>query len=483
MSGFRGAYPQRDYRGNVPAHGMGYVQQVPMMQRPVQGGYGAPMGMRDVRGGGGYPPRGQDPRDRMPVRSDPRDRRDLDRRGPPPMSARSQPSSAYQPRAAPPRRDGGKGASSASPTPGRVVTPPPAGAKDAKATEAVPTKTASASPEPARISAEAVAAEEAMMEEAARCPPAATCSALVTCAQGSLLLLGDDGGMLSVVAVGAPGQRVYRVPMNGEVADILSTETAVYVAVGAAVEVYITSAVYSAVAACDEACPDDGRVAQPLALTPASLLPLPDKDHVAVSLAFGPGGVLSVGDSAGQLWRFCPEGAGFAAPDGPLELHRTSVTGIAFADDCMVTASHDGTLLFSPFHDDALPAQLVPCVLEDSADKHMLACAVNCIDVDSDKLWLAVGGAVPYVSLVCLTTRRVRRVIPLPCASWHVKSIKFRKADVLVGVDAGYVLTYSLSGKLLGLRETACDTVQTIAVSDSGLWAVSGSNTNAELYR
>ena len=107
---------------------------------------------------------------------------------------------------------------------------------------------------------------------------------------------------------------------------------------------------------------------------------------------------------------------------------------------------------------------------------------MNCIDIDSDGLWLAIGGEVPYVSIVCLTTGNVRKVIPLPHHEWKVKSVKFVKSDIAIGVDDSYVLTYALSGKLLAVQQCASETVGTIAVARNS-WAVSGKNTNVDIYR
>ena len=107
---------------------------------------------------------------------------------------------------------------------------------------------------------------------------------------------------------------------------------------------------------------------------------------------------------------------------------------------------------------------------------------MTCIDVDSDGLWLVVGGDVPYLSLISLITGKVVRIILLPNPDWKVKSVKFVRAEIIIGVDDSYVLSYSLTGELRASRFTPCDSVHTIAVSPSGSWAVSGKNNNVEVF-
>ena len=103
--------------------------------------------------------------------------------------------------------------------------------------------------------------------------------------------------------------------------------------------------------------------------------------------------------------------------------------------------------------------------------------------MDSDALWLAIGGDVPYVSMLCLTTGKVRSVFVLPSAEWKVRSLKFHKGMLLVGVDDAVVLKYTLGGKLLSSTACGSDTVDSIAVAPGGdMWAATGKNTNIDLF-
>ncbi|KAJ9461750.1 hypothetical protein DIPPA_19489 [Diplonema papillatum] len=225
---------------------------------------------------------------------------------------------------------------------------------------------------------------------------------------------------------------------------------------------------------------------------------------IAVSLAVVEAGgrkghALYVGDSAGAVatYLFHPDTATLAAGAETWQLHKSNVTGVLCDGSRLMTCSHDGSVLFTDVKEKEPHLQLMPCLLEETrtgrkrtalgiakSTNVTIACAVSCIAMDSDKLWLAVGGDVPYVSIVCLTTGRVRNVFRLPNPDWKVRSVNFIKADVVVGVDDNYVLTYSLSGKLLASRLTASDTVHTIAASDeSSVWAVSGKNGNIDIFR
>eukprot|EP00754_Rhynchopus_humris_P014326 Rhum_TRINITY_DN14382_c28_g1::Rhum_TRINITY_DN14382_c28_g1_i1::g.85415::m.85415 len=237
---------------------------------------------------------------------------------------------------------------------------------------------------------------------------------------------------------------------------------------------------------------------------------LPDNNQIPVTLC-SHGDDLVVGDSNGRVWRyrFVPkqqqgtgaeeQGASLTVCDEPYSLHRTNVTGIAFDDTRMITSSQDGTVLLSSIKPgESECTQLAPCLLEadrgrrgtkrsvSGTAKHsagVIACAVNCIAMDSDALWLAIGGDVPYVSMLCLTTGKVRSVFVLPSAEWKVRSLKFHKGMLLVGVDDAVVLKYTLAGKLLSSTACGSDTVDSIAVAPGGdMWAATGKNTNIDLF-
>eukprot|EP01061_Rhynchopus_euleeides_P017213 TRINITY_DN2866_c0_g1_i1.p1 TRINITY_DN2866_c0_g1~~TRINITY_DN2866_c0_g1_i1.p1 ORF type:complete len:533 (+),score=165.19 TRINITY_DN2866_c0_g1_i1:41-1600(+) len=320
-----------------------------------------------------------------------------------------------------------------------------------------------------------------------------------------LLLTGDSDGTLCILKTDSTSKDACLVHCAGSINDIICTDDVVVVACSA-LRLYDTAALSSAVdeslAAAGDAESSEKPEKHVLEVQPAFSIALPDKDSIAVSLQLQ-GDDIVVGDSTGQVWKYRlskVEGAStLALCEGPYPLHRNNVTGIVFDSTRMITASHDGTVLFTTLKgDDSTCLQLTPCLLEQTCGERgrkrtasgavkqsagIVACAVNCIDVDSDGLWLAVGGEVPYVSILCLTTGKVRRVIPLPHHDWKVKSVKFVKAELAVGVDDSYVLTYSLGGKLLSVRQCTSDTVSAVAVSPThGTWAVTGKNTNVELY-
>eukprot|EP01060_Flectonema_neradi_P008500 TRINITY_DN16076_c0_g1_i1.p1 TRINITY_DN16076_c0_g1~~TRINITY_DN16076_c0_g1_i1.p1 ORF type:complete len:536 (+),score=82.96 TRINITY_DN16076_c0_g1_i1:65-1672(+) len=357
-------------------------------------------------------------------------------------------------------------------------------------------------------------ASEMTVEVGLGITPTAHCSVLVEQGEDMLLFLGDNDGSIAVIDV--RGDRtVNYFKTKTAVSDLTTTSDQKYLiaAVGQSVLIYNVVDLKQRLSSSAEA---DGSQNSPTTSKKDRLL---TKRRIDISESVKPDSevqlnkesgaivvslkvvdkTLFVGDSEGSVHKYSLSSKSKLTFEGSSRFHNSNVTGISASDTQLITSSSAGTVVFSSLTDPSTQSQILPCVMESekktgamkrsssglqkaAAYTSTVVCAVTCIDVDSDGLWLVVGGDVPYVPIVSLLTGKVVRVIILPNSDWKVKSVRFVRAEIIIGVDDSYVLSYSLTGELQSYRFTPCDTVHTIAVSTSGCWAVSGKNTNAEVF-
>eukprot|EP01062_Namystynia_karyoxenos_P055786 TRINITY_DN46830_c0_g1_i1.p1 TRINITY_DN46830_c0_g1~~TRINITY_DN46830_c0_g1_i1.p1 ORF type:complete len:520 (+),score=136.24 TRINITY_DN46830_c0_g1_i1:80-1561(+) len=323
--------------------------------------------------------------------------------------------------------------------------------------------------------------------------------------QEPYLITGDSEGVLTVCRTAEP-MHTYQLLLGASDAPVLSCVSAdgqVFVTVGGEVVALEWAGVLTAVQAAEKqggsepaAAGHPIRLGAPEHVRTVHSVP---RGELAVSLAVI-GNALYVGDSCGQICSFSLPA--LELQQSPSRLHHGNVTALAAdGEGRVITASDDGTVCFTETGKaGSTVSHYVPCVLaapedaprsrkrsadgqqKDTGDGNLLVFAVNAIDVDSDGFWLAIGGDVPYVPLFNLLTQRVQKILPLPHPDLRVRSVKFLRSVLLVGVDDGTVLVYGLSGQLLDTKQAACETAHAIAVAGNGHWAATGRNTSVEVY-
>ena len=176
--------------------------------------------------------------------------------------------------------------------------------------------------------------------------------------ESPLLFTGDSDGVLHILDTKNEKPDTCMIQCAGIINEILCTKEHVIVAC-ATLSLYSFADIEKEMAAALADAPQEDKDAKSkdgmspkhtLDVQPLFSSSLPDKDSIAVSLRVH-GDEVAVGDSAGQVWKYRVEGAegapSLALCEGPYALHRTNVTGLVFDDTRMITASHDGTVLFT----------------------------------------------------------------------------------------------------------------------------------------